>query len=211
VLPSIYDPDTWLRCATTTTSFAFHHRHVTSVTSHHNVLYLKAVSALSLLAGLAFCAAVPVARNALLGTWSTLPNITLNGLQYPRQEYSVVLLGDDMYVLGGILPFDGTIYPTVNIVQKFNFITNTWTEVAAMPAALNHVNVAVVKGMIYYLGGLAVTATGGPAYWNASGRVPSTTPLPTNGSFCPICPRDEPLAARPLWLLARPYISLVAS
>jgi hypothetical protein len=38
-----------------------------------------------------------------------------------------------------------------------------------MPAALNHANVAVVNGLIYYLGGLAVTATGGSAYWNASG------------------------------------------
>jgi N-acetylneuraminic acid mutarotase len=103
------------------------------------------------------------------GKWSTLPNITLDGVQYPRQEHSVAVIGDDMYVLGGILPFDGSTYPTVNIVQKFSFISRTWIEAAPMPAALNHVNVAVVNEKIYYLGGLAVTATGGPAYWNASG------------------------------------------
>lgn len=38
-----------------------------------------------------------------------------------------------------------------------------------MPAALNLANVTVVSGLVYYLGGLAVTETGGPAYWNASG------------------------------------------
>ena len=120
-------------------------------------------------AGWASGAALPIESSSSAGTWSTLPNITLNGIQYPRQEHSVALLNDDMYVLGGILPFNGITYPTVNIVQKFNFLTNTWTEVAPMPAALNHVNVAVVNGLIYYLGGLAVTATGGPAFWNASG------------------------------------------
>ena len=59
-------------------------------------MLLTVISALSLLPGWAFGAAVLVARTALPGTWSTLPNITLNGIQYPRQEPSVVLLGNDM-------------------------------------------------------------------------------------------------------------------
>lgn len=103
------------------------------------------------------------------GRWSVLPNITLDAEQYPRQEHSVVLLGDDLYVLGGVVPFDGTTYQTIDVVQRLNLVNNTWTEMAPMPAALNHVNVALVGGQIYYLGGLAVTEAGGPTFWNASG------------------------------------------
>jgi N-acetylneuraminic acid mutarotase len=151
----------------------------------------KAVLALFNLAVAASRAAVPLLRSYLPGIWSTLPNITLNRVQYPRQEHSVVLLGHDMYVLGGILPFDGTTYPTVNTVQKFDFITSTWTEVAPMPAALNHVNVAVVGGLIYYLGGLAVTATGGPAFWNASSSCAVYDPLSDKWTVLPDMPEGR--------------------
>ena len=158
-------------------------------------MILQAVLALFVLAEWPSSAAIPVARSALPETWSTLPNITLNGVQYPRQEHSVALLGDDMYVLGGILPFDGTTYPTINVVQKFNFITNTWTEVAPMPAALNHVNVAVVHGKIYYLGGLAVTATGGPAYWNALGTCAVYHPLADEWTVLPDMPKGRAIGS----------------
>ena len=151
-------------------------------------MYAKAVSTLFIISRWASGAALPIESEAPTGTWSTLPNITLDGIQYPRQEHSVVLLDDDMYVLGGILPFDGTTYPTVNIVQKFNFLTNTWTEVAPMPAALNHVNVAVANGLIYYLGGLAVTATGGPAFWNASGACAVYNPPANKWTVLPDIP-----------------------
>ena len=117
-----------------------------------------------------------------------MPNITLHGAQFPRQEHSVVILGDDLYVLGGILPFDGTTYPTVNTVQKLNFISKTWTEVAPTPAVLSHMNVAVVNGVIYYLGGLSVTATGGPFFWNASGACASYTPSSGNWTTLPDMP-----------------------
>jgi N-acetylneuraminic acid mutarotase len=100
-----------------------------------------------------------------------------------------------MYVLGGILPFDGTTYPTVNTVQKFDFITSTWTEVAAMPAALNHVNVAVVKGLIYYLGGLAVTTTGGPAFWNASGACGVYDPSSDEWTVLPDIPEGRAIGS----------------
>ena len=157
----------------------------------HLTMYLEPLPFLLLLAAWTSRAAVPTPRAALEGTWSTLPNITLNGVQYPRQEHSVVVLDDDMYVLGGILPFDGTTYPTVNIVQKLNFVTNTWTGVSPMPAALNHVNVAVVRGKIYYLGGLAVTATGGPAYWNASAACAVYDPVADDWTVLPDMPKGR--------------------
>lgn len=97
-----------------------------------------------------------------------------------------------MYVLGGILPFDGTTYPTTNIVQKFNFLTNTWTEVAPMPAALNHANVAAVDGLIYYLGGLAATE---PTYWNASGASAIYDPSADQWTVLPDMPTDRAIGS----------------
>ena len=38
-----------------------------------------------------------------------------------------------------------------------------------MPAALSHVNIAIVHDMIHHLGGLATATTVGPAYWKVSG------------------------------------------
>lgn len=146
-------------------------------------MLLKAVVPLYLFARWGSSAAVP------LGTWSTLPNITLDGVQYPRQEHSVALVGNDMYVLGGTLPYNGTTYPTVDIVQKFNFITNSWTEVAAMPSALNHVNVAVVNGKIYYLGGLAATTES--TYWNASGASAVYDPSADKWTILPDMPEER--------------------
>ena len=157
-------------------------------------MFFRLILALFSVAGWASGTAVPIARSALPETWSTLPNITLHGIQYPRQEHSAVLLDDDMYVLGGILPFDGTTYPTVNIVQKYNFITNTWAEVAPMPAALNHVNVAVVDGKIYYLGGLAVTAAG-PLFWNASGACAVYHPVADEWTVLPDMPEGRAIGS----------------
>ncbi|KKY26920.1 putative kelch repeat-containing protein [Phaeomoniella chlamydospora] len=153
-------------------------------------MLLKAISAVSLLAGVAHTAVD--SPKALPGKWFNLPNITRDGGQYPRQEHSVALVDDDMYVLGGILPFDGTTYPTVNIVQKFNFVTNTWTEVAPMPAALNHVNVAVVNGLIYYLGGLAAVE---PTYWNASGACAVYDPSTDKWTILPDMPEGRAIGS----------------
>ena len=110
-------------------------------------------------------AAQPTPQNPP-GIWSNLPNITENGVQTPRQEHGVALLGDDVYVLGGILPFNGSTYPTTDIVQKFNLKTGAWTKTAPMPAALNHANIAVIDGKIYYFGGLEATDF---TYWKATG------------------------------------------
>ena len=147
---------------------------------------------LLILAGLVTSTAVLSARPDLPGTWSTLPNITLNGVQYPRQEHSVALVGDDIYVLGGVLPFNGSTYPTVNIVQKFSVITNTWTEVSPMPAALNHVNVAVVNEKVYYLGGLAAS---GLSYWKASGASAVYDPSADKWAILPDMPRERAIGS----------------
>ncbi|KAL9619042.1 MAG: hypothetical protein Q9160_006297 [Pyrenula sp. 1 TL-2023] len=152
-------------------------------------MFLKVVLALSLVSTRAWGAAVPPTS---AGTWSTLPNVTMNGTQYPRQEHSVALIGDDMYVLGGILPFNGAAYPTIGVVQKFNFITNAWTDLSPMPAALNHVNVAVVNGLIYYLGGLA---DAGPTYWNRSGACAMYDPAADQWTVLPDMPEGRSIGS----------------
>ena len=149
-------------------------------------MFLKTISAIFLATSWTFGATVPSEK------WSTLPNITRNGVQYPRQEQGVVLVGDDMYVLGGILPSNGITLPTTNVIQKFNFVSNTWTELAPMPAALNHANVAVVNGMIYYLGGLAAT---GPAYWNRSSACAVYDPSANKWTVLPDMPEERSIGS----------------
>ncbi|KAL9114955.1 MAG: hypothetical protein Q9227_001198 [Pyrenula ochraceoflavens] len=148
-------------------------------------MFLKVVSGLSFAVALAHGISIP---SASPGTWATLPNITMNGVQYPRQEHSVALIGDDMYVLGGILPS----LSTINVVQKFSFITNTWTEVAPMPAALNHVNVAVVDGKIYYLGGLADV---GGMFWNRSAACGVYDPASNEWTVLPNMPEGRSIGS----------------
>ncbi|KAF4185804.1 hypothetical protein CNMCM7927_006229 [Aspergillus lentulus] len=138
------------------------------------------------------CEGLPTNERPLSGKWSTLPNITRDGFEYPRQEHAAVLVGDEMYVLGGILPWDGKEYATTNIVQKYNMITGTWTETAPMPAALNHANVAVVDDKIYYLGGLeAVDET----YWNATGKSAVYDPATDEWTVLPSMPEGREIGS----------------
>ncbi|KAH8884907.1 galactose oxidase, partial [Thozetella sp. PMI_491] len=133
----------------------------------------------------------PMRYPAPLGTWSTLPNITLNGEQCPRQEHSAVLIDDDLYVLGGVLPLNGTTDPATDLVQKLNLKTNTWTELAPMPLGMNHVNVAAVHGLIYYLGGLAVVDPAELTYWGASGACAVYDPATNIWSELPDMPEGR--------------------
>jgi N-acetylneuraminic acid mutarotase len=149
-----------------------------------------AITALLLLAS--GCEGLPTYETPLSGRWSTLPNITRDGLEYPRQEHAAVLVGDNIYVLGGILPWNGREYATTNIVQKYNMITGIWTETASMPAALNHANVAVVDDKIYCLGGLeALDET----YWNATGRSAVYDPTTDKWSVLPSMPEGREIGS----------------
>ncbi|WP_432937337.1 Kelch repeat-containing protein [Kribbella sp. CA-253562] len=81
----------------------------------------------------------------------------------PRQEHSVAALGGKVYVIGGIYRADG-VTTTTNRVEVYDTRHNTWSEVAPLPVAMNHPNVASVGGRIYVLGGLS-----GGASWQALG------------------------------------------
>lgn len=91
--------------------------------------------------------------------WQSLPSIAGG----PRQEHSVAAVKDQIYVLGGIAPNpSGAGLTTTNRVEIYNTKTGVWTDAAPLPVAMNHPNVAVVKGKIYVLGGLS-----GGSSWQA--------------------------------------------
>ena len=55
-------------------------------------------------------------------------------------------------------------FPTVNLTQRYDIETDTWTTVAPMPVAFNHLNAAVIDGKIYVLGGMVLEN----GLWNSS-------------------------------------------
>lgn len=139
------------------------------LTSVSGVLALGALS--SLANALAVDTTASHKRASAGGTWSTLANITSNGVQFPRQEGSIALVGSDIFYIGGTTPVStsSTVGETIANVSRYSITNNTWASVASMPHACNHCNVGVVDGLIYVLGGMNVTAAGGPSFWNATG------------------------------------------
>jgi N-acetylneuraminic acid mutarotase len=89
-------------------------------------------------------------------SWKSLAPIPIS----LRQEHTTVFLPPHtIAILGGVIPSNTSIPPvdTTAIMQLYNISSNTWSTRSSMPRALNHVNVAVVEGLIYVLGGLAET------------------------------------------------------
>jgi hypothetical protein len=76
---------------------------------------------------------------------------TVSSLSLPRQETAAAIIGDVVYVCGGII--SGS--PTTNTatVEAYNIVTDTWTTVAPMPLALDHAAAAAVNGKLYLTGG----------------------------------------------------------
>ncbi|WP_033289141.1 Kelch repeat-containing protein [Amycolatopsis jejuensis] len=83
--------------------------------------------------------------------WQTLAPIAGG----PRQEHAVAEAGGRVYVAGGVhFTADGRL-TTTNRVEVYDPRRNSWSEVAPLPVALNHPNLAAVGGRLYVLGGLA--------------------------------------------------------
>jgi N-acetylneuraminic acid mutarotase len=98
----------------------------------------------------------PARPHSHKGSWESLKPIPL----YPRQEHTTVLLPPHtLATLGGVVPSNSSIPPvdTTALMHFYHITNNTWTTKAPMPRPLNHVNVTVVNGLIYVLGGLAET------------------------------------------------------
>ncbi|PWE10290.1 hypothetical protein DD630_28950 [Streptomyces sp. BSE7F] len=80
----------------------------------------------------------------------------------PRQEHSVAAVGDDVYVIGGIVHDGAGGVTTTGQVDVYDTRRDTWSTAAPLPVAMNHPNVAVVHDRIYVLGGLS-----GGSEWQA--------------------------------------------
>jgi len=82
---------------------------------------------------------------------------TVRPMQLPRQETCAAMIGDTVYVCGGIISGP----PTVNTatVEAYHAKIGLWTSIAPMPLALDHAGAAALNGQLYVMGG--VTRSGG--------------------------------------------------
>jgi N-acetylneuraminic acid mutarotase len=83
-----------------------------------------------------------------LDTWSAAPP-----LPRPRYAHCACAVGDALYVLGGIEKDGDLGEHTVNSVLKFDNRTQTWSEVAPMPAERDNAGACVLGSDIYIFGG----------------------------------------------------------
>ncbi|MGI5150960.1 Kelch repeat-containing protein [Plantactinospora sp. CA-294935] len=103
----------------------------------------------------------------------------------PRQEHSVVAIGADVYVVGGIKPDGAGGLVTVTDVEVYDTRRDRWRRSAPLPVAMNHPNAAVVGGKLYVLGGLS-----GGASWEALGNSFVFDPATNRWSSLPPMPAD---------------------
>jgi N-acetylneuraminic acid mutarotase len=82
-----------------------------------------------------------------LDTWSAAPD-----LPRPLFCHCACVVGDAMYVLGGIEKIEDKEH-TMNSVLKLDSLTQTWSEVAPMPAERDSTGVCVMSSDIYIFGG----------------------------------------------------------
>jgi hypothetical protein len=83
-----------------------------------------------------------------LDTWSVAPP-----LPRPRYAHCACAVGDALYVLGGIEIDEEGEEHTVNSVLKFDSRTQTWSEVAPMPAERDNAGACVLGSNIHIFGG----------------------------------------------------------
>jgi N-acetylneuraminic acid mutarotase len=81
-----------------------------------------------------------------LGRWEPRASIASGA----RQETAVVVLNDEIVVIGG---FDGAGGVTA-LVEAYAPSTDTWRSLADLPTPLHHANAAVVDGALFVLGSL---------------------------------------------------------
>lgn len=85
-------------------------------------------------------AASEVIQSAVTGVWSSQPP---SGVR--RQEVTYTASGGRFYLAGG----------KSYLQQAFDPATGSWSNVAPLPVALDHIQAVEVDGLIYYVGGLA--------------------------------------------------------
>lgn len=84
---------------------------------------------------------------------------TLAALPRGRFGHTSVLLGDELYLIGGTT---GTSTP-VGIVDKYNFKTGVWSTVASCPSVFLYGDGCSINGKIYIFGGYPASGVTGDA------------------------------------------------
>jgi N-acetylneuraminic acid mutarotase len=76
--------------------------------------------------------------------WITLPQMPT-----PRTEVTSAVIGDDLYIIGGVQ--QGQV--TSDKVEIFNIVNRTWRNGPSLPVALHHTVAVTYQDAIYLLGG----------------------------------------------------------
>jgi hypothetical protein len=74
-------------------------------------------------------------------------------LNIARQECNAARIGENVYVVGGLLP--GFPLVATDTVEAYHIPSDTWTLVAPAPVGLDHMAVAAMGGKLYVMGGYA--------------------------------------------------------
>lgn len=115
------------------------HHHVVAAVVDDRVLVLGALS------GLGFAAARVAWELDGAGAWQELTPLSA---ERARGAGATAVVGSDVYVVGG---FRGG--AAVALADRYDAEADTWHEVAALPAARDHLVVASYDGVVYALGG----------------------------------------------------------
>ena len=86
------------------------------------------------------------------GPWRSLPK--LDGV---RDEARAAVIGDSIYLVGGLTSLDLSVEPgtadSVNTFERYDVTTGRYTPLPPLPASLNHVGAVAYGGDVYVVGG----------------------------------------------------------
>ena len=89
--------------------------------------------------------------NSSTNQWTNLPQMTI-----ARRGAAAVELNGELFVMGGELFTKDYTHNKLDLVEKYNPVTNTWTKVSAgLMEAREHINAGVYRGKIYVFGGFS--------------------------------------------------------
>ncbi|KAI0131957.1 hypothetical protein BJ170DRAFT_679855 [Xylariales sp. AK1849] len=102
---------------------------------------------------------LPLTSASSASHWHRFRSIGLG----PRQEQAVTALNKDIYILGGVNYNFNSILQTVNMVEVYDTLSNSWSVAAPLPLPVNHANAVGVDERVYVFGSLTPSGTD----WNA--------------------------------------------
>ena len=132
------------------------------------------VIAAALLTSASLLGAFPAAGSAYRPSAATEPGVWTAGTPsgFKRQEVTYVTVGSRMFLAGG----------KSTRQQAFDPVTHTWSDIAPLPVALDHIQATELNGRVYYVGGLdgypGNSYGGVNVYDPATNTVTPAAPLP---------------------------------